>query len=150
MTGIRRALVLIGLTVAVMVGAAIPASATFAETVSLPNATITALTVAPATRVEAKGTCETVTDPATGAVTSTVHAKVEWQRSTSPGITGYLLTAHLNDGTSYVMARTDASADEVWGSAPQEYLAKKPTFSVTTLTRYGWTALSARSEVLSC
>ena len=150
MTGIRRALVLVGLTLAVMVGAAIPASATFADTITLPNATIATLTVAPATQVEAKGTCATMTDPATGAVTSTANAKIEWHRSTSRGVTGYLVTAHLNDGTSHVLSRTDATADEVWGSAPQEYLAKAPTFSVTTLTSYGWTAVSVRSGVLAC
>ena len=152
MNGIRRAVVLIGLTLAVIVGAGIPASATFSESVVLARPTISTGTVAPPTRVEVKDvTCTTTVDPLTGAVTSsTVNAMVEWYRSTqTPGITGYRVTAHLTNGSSFVVAQTDAATLEVYGSAPQ-YLAYSPRFTVTTLTSYGWTAESAKSAVLTC
>jgi hypothetical protein len=80
-----------------------------------------------------------------------VNAMVEWQRSlTTRGVTGYRVTAHLSNGTTTVMAQTDAGTFEVYGSSPQANLAYSPRFSVTTLTSYGWTAESAKSAVLSC
>jgi hypothetical protein len=76
---------------------------------------------------------------------------VEWYRSaTTRGISGYRVTAHLSDGRSYVMAQTDGSTYEVYGSAPRAQLASSPRFSVTTLTSYGWTATSELSRVLTC
>jgi hypothetical protein len=152
MTGTRRVLVLIGLTLAVMIGATIPASATFADSQLLRTTTITTGTVAPATRVEVKNVvCTTTVDPVTGAVASTVDAMVEWQRSkNTPGITGYRVTAHLANGSSFVMAQTDAATFDVYGNASQAYLAYSPRFSVTTLTSYGWTATSTKSAVLTC
>ena len=79
MTGIRRALILIGLTVAVMIGAAIPASATFADTAKV-TATIGTVTVAGPATVTVDDSCITTTttakrtvrtDPVTGAQTVT-------------------------------------------------------------------------------
>jgi hypothetical protein len=152
MTG-TRVLSLIGLTLAVVVGTAVPASATFSESELLATPTIGTGTVAPPTRVEVKHvTCTTTVDPLTGAVTSsTVSAMVEWGRSlNTPGVTGYRVTAHLDDGSAFVMAETDALTYEAYGSAPQAYLAYSPRFSVTTLTGHGWTATSPLSAVLTC
>jgi hypothetical protein len=82
MTGIRRALVLIGLTVAVMVGAAIPASATFADTAEVTATVGTVKVAAPAT-VTVDDYClttttterrTTYTDPSTGATTQTGYS----------------------------------------------------------------------------
>ena len=150
MTAARRILIPIGLAAVVIAGATPPASATYAGTAAVPTTTIATATVAAPTQVEAKATCETVVNPTTGAVTSTVHAKIEWHRSDSRGVSGYRVTAHLNNGASYVLAQTDARADEVFDSGPQSDLAYQPTFSITTLTTYGWTAVSARSGVLTC
>ena len=153
MTGIRRMLTLVGLVLAVTIGTAIPASATFADSVSLAKTTVATGTVAPPTRVEVKNvTCTTTLDPLTGAVTSaTVTAMVEWRSgNTTPGITGYRVTAHLSDGSSFVMAQTSASTSEVYGTASQAYLPYSPRFTVTTLTSYGWTATSDKSAGLAC
>jgi hypothetical protein len=146
----RRALVLAGMVLAVMIGTGIPASATFADSAAIPTMSVTTGTVAAPIQQEAIGWCTTTVDPVTGVATTTVHAKIEWWRSASPRVTGYRVTAHLNDGTSYVMATTDATADEVFGNPPHAYLQYQPRFTVTTLTAYGWTAESARSNVLTC
>jgi hypothetical protein len=150
MTTTRRILVLAGMLLAVVIGTTIPASATFADTVAVPTTAITTGTVQAPTQVEVIGWCTTSVDPVTGVATTTVHAKVEWWRSDSPRVTGYRVTAHLNNGTTSVMATTDATADEVYGSAPQGYLVYQPRFTVTTLTAYGWTAQSVQSNVLTC
>ena len=56
MTGIRRALVLIGLTVTVIVGASVPASATYSEAVAVKT-TINTTTVAAPANVVGNLTC---------------------------------------------------------------------------------------------
>jgi hypothetical protein len=150
MTTTRRALVLIALVAGVLFASGAAAQASYTDTVALPTTSISTRTVQAPIQQEVIGWCTTTVDPVTGAVTSTVHAKVEWWRSTTPGVTGYRVTAHLNNGTSSVMATTDASADEVFGNAPQAYLTYQPRFTVTTLTSYGWTAQSAMSNVLTC
>jgi hypothetical protein len=152
MTGTRRALVLLGLILAATIGGGAPASATFTDSQLLGTTTVATGTVAPPVRVEVKNvTCTTTVDPVTGAVTSsTVNAMVEWGRSlNTPGITGYRVTAHLSNGSSYVMAQTNATTYEAYGSSSQANLAYSPRFTVTTLTSYGWTATSARSAVLT-
>jgi hypothetical protein len=147
MTGIRRALVLLGLTVAVMVGAAIPASATFAESVSIAGPTVTTITVPAPIHVEVKNvSCASTADPAT----STVSAVIEWQRmETTRGATGYRVTGHYSDGTTFEMARTGATTFEVTGTWKVDR-ALSPRISVTTLTSYGWTAQSALISVPKC
>jgi hypothetical protein len=151
MTGIRRALVLVGLTLAVMVGAAIPASATFADSVGVAGPTVTTITVPAPIQVEVKNvTCTSTADPATGTVTSTVSAMIEWQRMATPREgTGFRVTGHYSDGTAFEMAKTGATTFEVVGSWTID-LARSPRISVTTLTSYGWTAQSALISVPKC
>jgi len=152
MTGIRRVLTLIGLTLAIIVGASIPASATFADFVRVAGPTVTTITVPAPTNVEWKNvTCTKTVDPATGAVTSTLSAMVEWQRMATPrGGTGYRVTAHPSNGASFVFAQTDATTFEGQGGASQTNSALSLRFSVTTLTSYGWTAQSALTPALTC
>ena len=147
MTGIRRALVLIGLTVAVMVGAAIPASATFAESVSIAGPTVTTITVPAPIHVEVKNvSCTSAADPAT----STVSARIEWQRmDTTRDAAGFRVTGHYSNGTSFEMARTGATTFEVTGTWKVDR-ALSPRISVTTLTGYGWTAQSTQIPLPTC
>ena len=151
MTGIRRTLVLIGLTLAVMVGAAIPASATFAESVSIAGPTVTTITVPAPINVEVKNvSCTSTVDPATGTVTSTVSAMIEWQRmATIRGADGFRVTGHYSDGTTFEMAKTGATTFEVVGSWKVDR-ALSPRISVTTLTSYGWTAQSTQIPLPTC
>ena len=150
MTAIRRILILLVLTAAVIAGASVPAWATYATSTALPTTTILTPTVAPPTQVEAKAICTTTVDPLTGAATSTVQAKVEWHRSTTVGVSGYRVTAHLANGTSSVVAQTSASGDEIFPDVTPAYLSQQPRYSITTLTSYGWTAHSEKTGVLSC
>jgi hypothetical protein len=147
MTAIRRVLVLIGLTVAVMIGAAIPASATFAESVSIAGPTVTTITVPAPINVEVKNvSCTSTADPAV----STVSAMIEWQRmATTREGTGFRVTGHQSDGSTFEMARTGATTFEVVGSWKVNR-ALSPRISVTTLTRYGWTAQSTQIPLPTC
>ena len=82
MTTTRRALVLIGLTLAVMIGAAIPASATFADSVKVSTSVATGTVAAPAS-VTVDDYCVTTTttekrttytNPSTGVITQTGYS----------------------------------------------------------------------------
>jgi hypothetical protein len=146
MNGIRRGLLVLGLTVAVTLGTAgstAPAQATFADSAAV-STTISTGTVAAPTRVEAKWVCTTTPEG-----TTTTEVKIEWWRSTSPGVTGYLITVHEADGSSYELARVGPT-DEIYYHADEQLYAAQPDFSVTTLTSYGWTAQSLMAEVSTC
>ena len=151
MNAIRRILTLIILTAAVIAGASVPAWATYTTSKALPATTILTPTVEAPTQVEAKAICTTTVDPTTGATTTTVQAKVEWHRSTTVGVSGYRVTVHLANGTSSVVTQTSASVEEIFPDVTPTYLSQQqPRYSITTLTSYGWTAVSAKTGVLSC
>jgi hypothetical protein len=63
---------------------------------------------------------------------------------------GYRAIAHLNNGTSVVMAETNAATTSISATVDQYYLQFQPRVSVLTLTSYGWTAEGAKSPVLTC
>src|SRR3712207_6430015 len=141
MTGIRRALVLIGLTVAVMVGAAIPASATFADSVTATADVTTATVDAPDWAHAAVTYCHPV---------QTAEATGNWPGSTARDVTGYRLTTYLNDGRSIVLTQTGTAARSYTMRFSRSDLQFQPRIAVTTLTSYGWTSESPRSGVLAC
>lgn len=92
------------------------------------------------------GLNETTTTTTTKNTMLTVSAS--WPASGSRGVNGYLVTAHLADGSSFAMAQTTSlfTSDTVDADA----LVYQPRLSVTTLTNYGWTAQSAISRIISC
>ena len=154
----RRILVLIGLSVAVLIGAIVPASATFSEDVALSTTIATGTVDAPAS-ITVDDWCQTVptttVDPLTGISTTTYsylyHATVSWPASTTArGVTGYRAVAHFNNGTSVVVAETSAATRSVNATVDQSYLALQPRVSLMTLTSYGWTAESGKTPVLTC
>lgn len=158
MTGIRRALVLIGLTVAVMIGAAIPASATFSNAVTVATGITTGTVAAPAS-VTVNDYCGQTPNGgyynSWGQWVTTYYywydATVTWPASTTArGVTGYRVMAHLNDGTSVVMAETTATNRTVNARVDRGYLNYQPRISVITLTSYGWTAETPRTAVVTC
>jgi hypothetical protein len=137
MNGIRRALILAGLTLAVIIGASIPASAGFADSVSV-NPRLTTATVAAPTSVSGWVTCSS----------STLYATITWQRSSSPRVSGYRITAEVPGSTlDFTVAasatRFDHSMARVWQSFPVQV-------TVTTLTDYGWTRAAAPITVTTC
>ena len=137
----RRLLVLAGTVLTIMIGTSVSASATFADSATLPTTSITTGTVDAPTRLEVKNvSCSAWT----------VSAMVEWQPSRAPGVRGYRVTAHLTNGQSLIMAEVGASTYEYTGQYDRAWLQNQPRFTVTTLTAYGWTAESVKSNVLTC
>ncbi|WP_164704488.1 hypothetical protein [Blastococcus litoris] len=158
MTGIRRALVLVGLTVAVMIGAAIPASATFGDTVAVATGISTGTVAAPAS-VTVNDYCGQTANGgyynSWGQWVTTysywVDATVTWPASTTArGVVGYRVMAHLNNGQSIVMAETGTTNRTANARVDRSYLNYQPRISVITLTSYGWTAETPRTAVLAC
>ena len=199
-TSIRRVLTVLGLMLAVIVGASLPASAGFADSVAVPTTTIATGTVAAPASLTVSDYCMTTTttvkrtvytDPVTGAQTQTaysstssttgntwneqsyssstvagpgayetttttvskntnLHVSANWTASASRGVNGYLVNAHLVDGSVYAMAQTAVSVLSTTGVVDADYTVYQPRLSVTTLTTYGWTAATAPSRVLTC
>jgi hypothetical protein len=98
--------------------------------------------------VNGPGWNETTTTTTTKSTTLSVTAS--WPASASRGVSGYLVNAHLNDGTVYPMAQTAAGALSTSASVDAGYVGYQPRLTVTTLTTYGWTAQSALSGYITC
>jgi len=152
MNGLRRALTLIGLTVAVMVGGSIPASATFAESVSVTTP-VAGLTVQPPTSVSTGGTKCVARQTWYGTVWE-LQAKVSWPASTTAatprGISGYRVNAVIGT-TSYPIATVGPSTLSIGDTYPIEYASANIRVTVTTLTDYGWVSVeSSPSAVIKC
>lgn len=140
MSRIRRALTVTALALAVSVGLAAPATATFADTV-VAKSTITTLTVSAPSSVTVAGGCRPWWYAGT----------VRWSASTTTrGVTGYRVLAHLHTGQSVVMGETDASTTSLDINVRKGNLFHLPRFSVVTLTSYGWTARSPQMAVATC
>jgi hypothetical protein len=91
---------------------------------------------------------ETTTTTTTKSTTLAVTAS--WSASASRGVSGYVVNAHLNDGSVYPMAQTAAGTLSTSASVDAGNLSYQPRLSVTTLTSYGWTATTAQTPVLTC
>jgi hypothetical protein len=160
MNVIRRAALLIGLTVAVIVGSSIPASATFTDSVSRSAPIVTGSVTAPSTINVAKSCTQTQTGGGyynswgqwvAPTFSYWYTATVSWPAgAATSGVTGYRVMAHLNTGQSIVMAETDANTRTLTQTVDRSYLQMQPRLSVITLTRTNWTAETARTAVLGC
>lgn len=130
MTGIRRALILIGLTVAVMVGAAIPASATFADlvkvTTTVPTVTVQApsgLTVDDRCVTATTTTRRTVrTDPVTGVQTQTAYSSNTTYATSTSNVQGTTSSTAAGPGayeqtTTTVSRNTDLHVSLSWAGS---------------------------------
>jgi hypothetical protein len=149
MTTVKRLLTTLGVGLTIVLVTGVPALATFADSAALASMTISTATVAAPTQVEAKLLCTTTVDPTTGTSTTTRTLKIEWWRSTSPGVTGYAVTAYPRGGPPYQLVVTGPT-DEAYVSADEELISSDPRFTVTTLTSYGWTATSPKVGMSGC
>ena len=144
MTTIRRLLVLLVLTIAVVLGSGpTAANARFADSVALPQTTVATATVAAPSNVTVE-------------LMSCSHARwirvaVSWEPSASPAVNGYRVQAHLKNGRTTTVAETGATTtsatvlvDKFAGDATSV------AFTVATLTSYGWTATSPRTSAVNC
>jgi hypothetical protein len=143
MTGIRRSLLLLALTVAVVsggLGPAHPAQASFSEKVTAATTQIVAGTVAPPTAVTGSLTCGR----------SSATLAVNWTASTAAKISGYTVSVIYSDG--YVQTVDVAATATTWSKAAPviNYQTYSIRYTVTTLTTYGWTAESASTGWFQC
>jgi hypothetical protein len=143
MTGIRRALVLVGATAAIVLGTvgptASPAVAQLADSAAVGTTTIATGTVAPPTNVVGKLTC-----------TSPAQMSATWTQSTSPRVTGYSVNVYFTDG--FVQSVPLPSTASSWAAPIDRYYVQVDAiqYSVTTKTDYGWTAESAKTAWFRC
>jgi hypothetical protein len=79
-----------------------------------------------------------------------LSVSASWAASGSRGVNGYLVNAHLADGSAYPMAQTAAGTLSTGQIVDADNLSYQPRLSVTTLTSYGWTAQTAVSGYISC
>ena len=138
MTRIRRGLVLLGLTVAVVIGASVPASATFADAVAVQT-TINTTTVAAPANVAGHLTCGR---PAT--------MSADWPPSGTARVSGYLVSVFFSDG--FVQTVQLGATATSWSATIDPYYvtAFSIQYSVTTQTDYGWSKESPRTAAFQC
>jgi hypothetical protein len=143
MTGIRRVLILIGLTLAIIVGASIPASATFAESVTV-NSTVSTFTVQPPASVSNNGiqcVSREVWDGTASVTVWELQVNMSWTASatatTKYGISGYRVTASSSSST-YPIATVDPTTFSVADTIPIQRTNANIRVTVVTLTSFGW------------
>jgi hypothetical protein len=138
MNRIRRGLILLGLTVAVIVGASIPASAGYGDSVVVKT-TIATTTVAAPGNVVGKLTCGR---PATMSAT--------WSASGTARVSGYLVSVYFSDG--FVQTVQLGPTATSWSATIDPYYvtAYSIDYTVTTQTAYGWSKESAHTGAFQC
>jgi hypothetical protein len=137
---IRRVLLLVLLTVAVVFGSSVPSWASFSDAAAV-STTVTTATVAPPTGLIAKVT------RCTG---NTAYLRLDWTASTAARVSGYQVRVYL--GEAYQDQLPVAATATTWQAAVDTYYVNNyaMTFSVWTLTEYGWTAESPRTARVVC
>jgi hypothetical protein len=153
MNGIRRALILAGLTLAVIIGASFPAFAGFSDSVTVAPRLTTATVSAP-TNVSTAGTYCAYWQTWNGwtwVQQSELRAKVSWNAAQNTrNVTGYRITAVMPDGSKMPVQDVPAGQLSVTGNFPTQYAYAGVRVTVTTLTAYGWTKESAAIGPITC
>ena len=135
-----RAAILTGLCSVIMIGATVPALASYADRAAVAT-TIGTLTVQPPAEVSSAGSwCNN----------GVLSADFSWRPSPTAQVTGYIVRTFRADGTSTVFAETNAATTEVTGIYPSHGQAATVAITVTTRTSYGWTKESAQAQVPPC
>lgn len=143
--GRRRRVAVLAVLSLFLVGVlpAVSADAAFSVSRPLTSMKVSTLTVSPATNVSAGlASCSN---------NRWIAITVSWSASRTAGVTGYLVNAHRNDGSTMTVAQT--SADTTTADTTVDKLstgATTVTFTVITQTSYGWTAESASSGPATC
>jgi hypothetical protein len=143
MTGIRRSLLLLALTVAVVsggLGPAHPAQASFSKKVTAASMDIGTATVAAPSAVNGALVC--------GKTSATLSAN--WTASTSAKIKGYMVSVIYSDG--FVQTVDMPATATSWSKAASLYTVQAYAirYTVTTQTTYGWTAESTSTGWYTC
>ena len=138
MNSIRRGLILLGLTAAVIVGVSVPASATYSESIAVKT-TIATTTVAAPTNIVGKLTC---------GAPSTMSAT--WTKSTTARVSGYRVSVYFSDG--FVQTVDLGPTATSWSQTIDPYYvtAYSINYTVTTQTNYGWSKESPHTVAFQC
>jgi hypothetical protein len=139
MNGIRRGLILLGLTVAVIAGASVPAWAGYSSSAAVTTTIVSTTVAAPGNVV---GTL------ACGHPTATMSTT--WTASTTPRVSGYVVSVYFSDG--YVQSTQLGPTATSWTAPISDYnvTAYSINYTVTTQTTYGWTKESAHTATFGC
>jgi hypothetical protein len=149
MNRIRRTVVLLSATAAVLFGAILPADARYADNASVPTMTYGTIDVLPPGSVLFSNPwCKAV--GSNNSARTTAGVDLAWTASPSRGVSGYRITAYFSGGPAVEMGRVGAGTTTFSGQYTADGLAGTVAFSVTTLTSYGWTEESAQSGVIKC
>jgi hypothetical protein len=137
-----RRLLLIACTATILIGTLgmTAADAAFGDSAALPAMSVSSTTVAAPTGFTGSLAC--------GSSNSTMSAS--WTASSTPRISGYLITVYFSDG--YTQTVSLASTATSWSASITSYnvTAYKVQYSVTTQTSYGWTKESAKTAWFGC
>jgi hypothetical protein len=135
---LRRAAVLLLLTAGLVLGGTLPSWASFTEAVALPQMTVSTPIVEAPGVPTARATC----------AGQTATVTVNWNASIAPRVSGYRVRLWL--GAAWQDVTT--VADTTWtGNTSTTYVnGYVMTFTVWTLTQYGWTAESAHTARVLC
>ncbi len=136
----RRAAILVLLIAGLVLGSSLPSWADFSTSATASTTVATATTVPP-TNLTARTRCSG------GDATVTLT----WSASTSTRVSGYRIRVHFGGG-AYQDQTTVAPTATTWqGTTPTIYVnGYTMTFTVWTLTQYGWTAESAHTARIVC
>jgi hypothetical protein len=134
----RRAAVLLMLTAGLVFGAALPSWASFTDAVALPQTTVATPAVEAQGPITARATC----------AGNTATVTVNWNASAAPRVSGYRVRLWL--GNAWQDAATVTGT--TWTGTTQTGFVTGyvMTFTVWTLTPYGWTAESAHTAQVFC
>jgi hypothetical protein len=137
-TPFRRAAVLLLLTAGLVFGAALPSWASFTDAVALPQMTVSTPTVESPGVPTARATCSG----------STATVTVNWNASTAPQVSGYKVRLWL--GAAWQDVTTVAGTTWTGNTSTTFVNGYVMTFTVWTVTPYGWTAESAHTARVLC
>ena len=148
----RRTVVLLIATLAVLLGATVPAQAAYSDRSPAFTSTIGTVRVAAPTNLSTAGTkCVTTYNAWNNTYTSTLEASLSWRASTTTrGVTGYVVTAYFANGQVVPVTWVNAPGTSVSGTYDAYYANQNIRVTVTTHTSYGWTAESTLSGVIKC
>lgn len=136
---IRRAAVLVLLVAGLVVGPTLPSWATFDDRTAV-STTIATETVAPVTNLTASAKC-------TG---SSATVTLKWTLSPTPRVSGYGIRVYLNN--AYQDQAVVSPTGTTWQGTTDRYYVDNytMTFTVWTLTDYGWMKETARTPRIVC
>jgi hypothetical protein len=131
MTATRRILILIGLTVSVIAGASLPASAGLADVAPVPTTAIATGTVAAPASITVNDSCTTTTttvkrtvytDPLTGIQTQTAYSATSSSVTSTSNVNYYSSTSAAGPGlnettTTTVTQNTDLYVTATWAAS---------------------------------